>query len=353
MKDFEWIKGFDLDFIDNGEIKIKDIHNIYDSLVDEKSKELFVNRLMYILTGEDKYKENIIKFPVSDEVFVNKLKSAPRVGVFGAGVRGMTIVNIFPEIDFCAYIDNNKDLDKPINNLPVYRLETFAEKYNDAIILISTSYENGNMEIYNQLLQYGIEKERIVNLAEVLEKQYFDYFKPGVDNEVFVDAGVFDGGSSILFSKWCNGKYDKIFAFEPDAYNISRIKNNVNLPNFNLFNKGVYSKAQKMFFDIEGNSGTKISENGENSIEVVDLDSILGKEKVTFIKMDVEGAELEALKGAKGILKSQKPKLAICIYHKPEDIIEIPKIILELNPDYKLAMRHYGIDLLETVLYAY
>ena len=83
------------------------------------------------------------------------------------------------------------------------------------------------------------------------------------------------------------------------------------------------------------------------------MDEALSGQRVTFIKMDIEGSEMKALKGAEGIIKQQKPKLAICVYHKPEDIWEIPAYILSLRDDYKFYFRHYcywGIG--ETVMYA-
>ena len=68
--------------------------------------------------------------------------------------------------------------------------------------------------------------------------------------------------------------------------------------------------------------------------------------------MDVEGAELESLKGAQKVIQRDKPKLAICIYHKPEDMVEIPLYIKELIPEYKLYIRHHSNYIFETVLYA-
>jgi len=75
--------------------------------------------------------------------------------------------------------------------------------------------------------------------------------------------------------------------------------------------------------------------------------------KATIIKMDVEGAELEALKGAYNTIKNYKPRLAICVYHKPSDIIDIPGFILQINDGYKLYLRHHRADIADdTVLYA-
>lgn len=87
---------------------------------------------------------------------------------------------------------------------------------------------------------------------------------------------------------------------------------------------------------------------------MVDLDSVVKGEEVSFIKMDIEGAEEKALSGAKRIITEQKPKLAICVYHKTEDIIELPALVLSMRPDYKLAFRHYSANSAsETVVYAW
>ena len=95
-----------------------------------------------------------------------------------------------------------------------------------------------------------------------------------------------------------------------------------------------------------------VSGNGIQQIEVVKLDELLDGEKVTFIKMDIEGAEYAALKGAEKIIREQRPRLAISIYHKPSDIVEIPKLLLEYKDDYKFYLRHYSLIGNETVLYA-
>jgi len=75
-------------------------------------------------------------------------------------------------------------------------------------------------------------------------------------------------------------------------------------------------------------------------------------EPVTYIKMDIEGAELNALKGAANTIKKNKPRLAICVYHKPEDILEIPVFLSELVPSYQFYLRHHSQYYIETVLYA-
>ena len=75
-------------------------------------------------------------------------------------------------------------------------------------------------------------------------------------------------------------------------------------------------------------------------------------DRVVHIKMDIEGAEKRALRGAVEIIRRDKPMLAICVYHKNDDLLEIPKLIKEIVPDYKFYLRHHNVAGTETVLYA-
>jgi FkbM family methyltransferase len=86
--------------------------------------------------------------------------------------------------------------------------------------------------------------------------------------------------------------------------------------------------------------------------EMVKLDDILYGKRITLIKMDIEGAELNALKGTENIIKAQKPNLAICLYHKLNDFWEIPLFIKTLVPEYHLYVKHHSSTFWGTVLYA-
>ena len=81
------------------------------------------------------------------------------------------------------------------------------------------------------------------------------------------------------------------------------------------------------------------------------MDDVLIDSNPTFIKMDIEGAEYKALKGAERVIRKCHPKLAISVYHKPEDIFDIPSLILEYNSDYRFYLRHYSLTSSETILY--
>ena len=88
-------------------------------------------------------------------------------------------------------------------------------------------------------------------------------------------------------------------------------------------------------------------------MQLTAIDNVVKDERVTFIKMDIEGAELKSLMGARNTIIKNHPRLAICAYHKPEDLYELPGYILSLVPEYKFLLRHYCTSQYETVLYAY
>jgi len=110
------------------------------------------------------------------------------------------------------------------------------------------------------------------------------------------------------------------------------------------------------FLNMSGvGGGASIVDNGNYKIKVTAIDKFVERNnlsKVDFIKMDIEGAELKALEGGEGTIKKFKPKLAICVYHRGDDILEIPEYIKSLGSDYKLYLKHNSTGMDETVLYA-
>ena len=192
-----------------------------------------------------------------------------------------------------------------------------------------------------------------------LGKQYFSLPQVKLlrgDNEVFIDCGAYDGGTIKNFVEFSGGKYNKIYSFEPipRLYEeaLRNIKN-ADIQRVELIQKGVWShEAVLNFADI--GTGSMICEGGPIPVNVVAIDEVVPKdEKVTFIKMDVEGAEFEALMGAENTIRRCKPKLAVCLYHKPSDVVEIPALITSFSPEYKFYIRqHHARILTETVLYA-
>ena len=145
-----------------------------------------------------------------------------------------------------------------------------------------------------------------------------------------------------------------IFAFEPDENNFRKCKSvleRIDNVSYQLIPKGLWNSEAVLDFCASSNEGSRFVAGGGTCIPVTSLDAVIDG-KVTFIKMDIEGAEYEALKGAERLIREYKPKLAVSVYHKPEDIWELPGLILSFCPEYTFYLRHYSLSSEETVLYA-
>ena len=196
---------------------------------------------------------------------------------------------------------------------------------------------------------------KLLNLAD--DKQYFNELTFCADSkdEVFVDCGAFNGDTILKYHAFTNGKYRKIYAFEPNFENVINLKENVKyFSSIEIINKGTWKEESVLEFEENG-SASQIVEKGTVKIPVTTIDKTTGGERVTFIKMDVEGSELESLEGARNTIACYMPKLAICCYHKREDIINLYQYIKKFDNDlkkYQFYLRHHSNNACETVLYA-
>ena len=197
------------------------------------------------------------------------------------------------------------------------------------------------------------------NESDFLFKQYFDnYIVDLSKSEIFVDCGGYNGDTTEMFINLTHD-FSKVYFYEPDKQNYSKAIQYLREWNDNKFDKivfrnyGVGKTNQQLGFSDGASSGSRISDKSESKIQVVSLDSDI-QDHITLIKMDIEGFEKEALEGAKRHISIEHPKLAICVYHKPDDLWEIPLLIKEYYPEYKLYLRQYGSGWWpnETVIYA-
>ena len=190
-------------------------------------------------------------------------------------------------------------------------------------------------------------------------KQYFSpQFLKCVEEEIFLDAGMRDGGTSKDFIEFVQGKYTKIYGFEADRNNYYDIITNLkDVRNVEVFNKALYCCKDQLKFMSSNKSRTpgsaRISLDGDIMIPTIDGDSL--NINPTFIKMDIEGSEMAALDGLRETIIRMKPKMAVCVYHSLTDFWEIPLKIKEINPEYNISLRNHEnmYCLIETVCYAY
>lgn len=183
-------------------------------------------------------------------------------------------------------------------------------------------------------------------------------FSPG---EVMVELGSFDGETLLRFTELCPD-YKAVYCFEPEQAFLPRLqelrraqtaagKRMVIIP------KGAWDSTGTLsFFTNQSNraSGTLLSDRnstGSSIVEVTTVDEAV-PERISFLKMDIEGAELRALRGAEKHIRADKPKLAVCVYHKAEDMLDIWTYLKALVPEYRFYLRqHLSYGGTETVLY--
>lgn len=362
--------------------------------------------------------ENILKMPNKIEDFLNlykKNKDMPVI-LFGGGSGCTWFIKFMNKysIPVACIVDKNKTTHEKCG-IPQLTPEEAYEKYDRAIVVISamaygheieksivenkpdflvslfdptlevlqqktylerkTFFKNKKKELIELEAIFGDQKSKIVlnnffmgaitsdsncyrNSAS--DSQYFpDIIRKNLSREeVFVDVGAFVGDSIQEFVKVIDNKYKKIYAFEPDLYNITFAKKQLRDKRIVFYQNGVgKNKGKDNFYNEnkgvdEGARIVKDKTNATTEVEIVKLDDVI-KEKVTYIKMDIEGMELDALKGAENLITKYKPKLAISIYHKMEDILEIPDYIRNMNLGYQFYLRHYwNCNGTDTILFA-
>lgn len=346
--------------------KLLKIKRIKDKLLDQESEAIFNARIDYMITRkEDPYIEAI--WPFLNNMYcpdllsvLNKRNGQPIIIIFGCGHDGKRTKDV---LEKCGYIANcfcDNDINKIgkfIYGLPVVSLNEIKKYNNYLVVLASRLYKK---EMYSQLVEMKIPKENIILpdhpiVLGTSKLQYFDTFKFDKD-EVFLDAGAYDGDTTQKFILSTNGLYKGIYVLEPldkQFQYIKKISKEEGWKNITLYQKAVWNCKQKLHFcDMEMGSAVVENDTGVY-VQGESIDNIVGDDKITFIKMDVEGSELRALEGARKTIQSNKPKLAISIYHKYEDIIDLPLKILDIVPEYKFYIKHYTTDIWETVLYAF
>lgn len=184
---------------------------------------------------------------------------------------------------------------------------------------------------------------------------YFNELTRRKKEGAFVDCGAYDGDSVINYFDFFNDQ-PIVYAFEPDRANFEKLmKKTKGKANVFCINKGCYSAEGHLSFSSSGDMSSSLQETGNDSVEVTTIDSTVDETKVSFIKMDIEGTELEGLKGAKHVIERDMSVLAVSTYHRQEDLITLIPYIAGLHSKgekYNLYLRHHGITQTELVLYA-
>jgi FkbM family methyltransferase len=281
------------------------------------------------------------------------------------------------EVDLIPIIKNLNELGFQyiISSIDLY--DHYAEELKNRYWLTSRTYysshaseiqavydllaDDKSRETFESLLRFRITGDYSLLPKPDMEHQYFPPDLPAWQQPLrFVDCGAYDGDTLGSFLN-TGHQFDAVAAFEPDQDNFHKLSacvigNRSKLPNTSLFPCGVYSSTAQLTFETGKGEASVASQSGTSVIQCISLDECIPTFQPTLIKMDIEGAEIDALLGAQQIIKEYHPALAISAYHTPAHLWEIPlrinQIATQNNLHYTYHYRAHAHNCFDTIFYA-
>lgn len=363
--------------------------NLYDLLLDDRSRRVFWARLACDIKPSihhflSLFQSTGLLNPTQEhtqegweDTMTRLQQQGKKLVLYGAGVCGEIIgrqiqtenYNFFGFCDQHADAMPNGKLGKPV----ISPAQLFEQADDFYVVICSTDYD---AEIEQYLFENQFPADHILpyfrsfghSFASLTQNEYFEfpeYFPP---DTAFVDGGVFHAENSIRFAAWSGGKYSKIYAFEPDPHSYQQAGQalqDAGTERIELIAAALgqtpdlasFVSSNNLYSHIQTNDpipGTLIQTDSAakiHQIPVKRLDDVV-QHTVGFIKLDVEGQEKNALRGAQQIIQRDHPLLAVCVYHRPGDMLDLMTYLHELVPEYRFYLRHYSQIHYDTVLYA-
>jgi FkbM family methyltransferase len=214
--------------------------------------------------------------------------------------------------------------------------------------------DDASRQIYLKLVELRLSGNFQLLRTPDLKHQYFPVdIVPPRQPLRFVDGGAFNGDTMSAIRRF---EVERIAGFEPDPVNFSALCHWVEENNLGakteLFQCGLGAKSDKRRFQQSGNASSAFSEKGQTMTDIVAMDEVLEGFAPTFIKLDIEGAEIEALKGGEALIRKHRPRIAACVYHLPAHLWEVPLLLRDLLPSHSLLLRYHGFNGFDAVAYA-
>lgn len=325
-------------------------------------------KIKYFLNKKGSYSNAIgssINLKYIDSLEIKEANKADITVIIAIFNRDVDVKKIIKDVKAVGYEDIVTFLDvfelysdEFDDNFYLNSREKFIKNLDKILEVKKLFKDKKSIEVYKSIVDFRITK-KYCNLIEPdrIEEQYFakDIVKLYNEKHIrFIDCGAFDGDTIQLL---CDNFSDinAIVAFEPDLNNYKKMLENTKklkskILEFIAIPNGVYLTSKQLKFNIN-NEGSNVSEDGTTIIQCVAIDECIRNFNPTHIKMDVEGCEYEGLLGAKETIINNRPNLMICLYHKPEDLYNIPMLIKSWNIGYQFYLRLYGNNGLELVLY--
>ncbi|RXJ90171.1 methyltransferase [Arcobacter sp. CECT 8983] len=346
------------------------IDQSYINYKDKKLVEEFIfSRKKKFILGINKFTKSIQKHIEVDGVIddFTRVQSSRKKSIYK--IEEIPKDALILSVSTGSPLEVKKELDKRgfenINYLSFYKYSGLDLKEPPFICDFEEDYKNNKLkyekvysslcdekskEVFTKVINFKIsfDLKFMDGFTNNHEEQYFDKdLIPHIKDIVFLDGGSYVG-DTLLFIIKNFPDYKKIYCIEPNKLHINIAKRDFGTcDRIEFINCGL--GKEKLVRD----ENTHIKHHGTHDYQALNIDTIdnLIQQKVDFIKLDIEGAEQDALIGAKNTIKKYQPILAICIYHKAQDWYKVPEIVLEICCEYDIYLRHYMEGIYETVMY--
>ena len=228
----------------------------------------------------------------------------------------------------------------PVYDSEIFNKEFLSKHFDEIETAFSHLADEQSRKVFYNIIKFQITGDlNYCFNCETDKNEAFEILNLN-KNEGFLDLGAYRGDTIEEFLKYAKS-YEKIVAIEPDTRTFKKLQNYCeNLENCVALNNAIWSQNCVLNFDGNKGRGAATNKNGEEK-KAICVDYITEKYgQFTYINIDIEGAEAEMLEGAKITLQN-KPKLCMAVYHKSQDIFALVNRVKEINPDYKIYLRHH------------
>lgn len=246
--------------------------------------------------------------------------------------------------------------DVPVLGTGLFTYTYFMEHLPELNMVYHSLADGESRKVFVNTIQYKISGNirYLEPITSTPQQIYHDLLRLSW-NETIVDLGAYNGDTIREMLEFTGKKYYAIHAVEPDPKNYKKLRQYLETEDFKRIythNAAAWCKDAELPFSAKSGRQSVLAPGG-SLMQARSVDSLLKGQALTMLKMDVEGFEREALWGASSSIIRHTPKLAVAIYHRNEDIFELPLLVKTLHPGYKLYIRHrLYIPAWETNLYA-
>ncbi len=232
--------------------------------------------------------------------------------------------------------------DVPVVGDEIFSKAEFLRRFEQAEEVYSLLADEKSRQVFRQVVAFKITGDiSCLNGIFTAPDEAFDEILRLGQEEIYVDLGAYTGDTVLDFVNRVGGAYRRIYAVEPNKKNFRKcLKNTLNFENISLYNSPAWSHDRLLKFTDGAGRQQQISQNGR-LVWARSVDSILDGRECTFIKYDVEGADLEAILGSRHTIEAYSPKICTALYHRAFDLLDLPVALKKINGDYRFFMRQY------------